>query len=66
MKAKLGTAAILLVSALAFGGTGVFATYEIVTMLYDGVRARDWTAVQAAAGSTARAKASASRKRSLS
>ena len=49
MKAKLGMAAILLVSAAAFGGTGVFATYEIVTMLYDGVRARDWTAVQAAA-----------------
>ncbi len=47
MRAKLGTAATLLIVVLMFGGTGVFATYEIVTMLYDGARAREWTAVQA-------------------
>ena len=47
MKGKLGTAALMLVVILMFGGTGVFATYEIVTMIYDGARAREWTEVQA-------------------
>src|SRR5438045_3100724 len=52
MREKLGTAAILLVVVLMFGGTGVFATWMIATMLYDGSRAGEWVPVQAEAVSS--------------
>jgi len=47
MGAKLGAAAICLAVVLVFGGTGVFASWAIATMLYDASRSREWTAVQA-------------------
>jgi uncharacterized protein DUF3592 len=49
MGAKLGAAAICVVAALGFGGVGVFASWMIATMVYDGTRAREWTEVHAEA-----------------
>jgi hypothetical protein len=47
VRAKLGVAAICLMTMLVFGGTGVFASWAIGTMLYDAARAREWTEVPA-------------------
>ena len=47
MKGKLGAALFCLAFAIPFGAVGAGATWALVTMIYDGMRAKDWVLVKA-------------------
>ena len=47
MKGKLGAALFCLAFALPFGGVGAGAAWAFATMIYDGMRAKDWVLVKA-------------------
>ena len=47
MKEKLGAVLFCLLFAVTFGGVGVFATWMIVTMVHDGLRAGSWVLARA-------------------
>jgi hypothetical protein len=47
VKGKLGAALVCLLFAIPFGGVGAGATWAIVTMIKDGLSAKDWVLVKA-------------------
>ena len=47
MKGKFGAAVFCLLFAIPFGGVGAGAAWAMVTMIQDGLRARDWVLVKA-------------------